>query len=165
MKKILVLIVMLSIFLMISCSSKTKEIDLKEPIVSSEEELKDEIINEIPMDGFIDPDTGNITTPLNGDYAFTLNELLLAGCEVYISNLQRSTISPSTIHQYVINQGFGDDEAFYCLNNVDLDWYEQAYSIAYYNITCNSSSKDDIYDILISNEFTPEQAQCAIDRL
>ena len=215
MKKILVLMITLSIFLMVSCSPKTKVVEFIEPDLSNEEkpekeisdleneiielkkeikeleaeiayfeeekeekqdvvpevifepipEVEDELVNEIPMDGFIDPDSGDITPPLNGDYGFTLNELLLAGCEVYISNFNIRTISPSTVHQYVINQGFGDDEAFYCLNNINIDWYEQAYSIAYYNVTCDPSLENDIYDILIDYEFTLDQAQYAIDRL
>ena len=78
-------------------------------------------------------------------------------------------MSKDAIYNQLISNfdGFTSEESQYAVDNLNVDWKENALKTAQNYANNLNMSKDAIYNQLISNfdGFTPEDAQYAIDNL
>ena len=66
----------------------------------------------------------------------------------------------------VEQEKFTEESAQYAIDNLEVDWKEQALEQAKVNQGITSSSKEKLKDLLINYEkFTEEEAQYAVDHL
>ncbi|WP_394262699.1 Ltp family lipoprotein, partial [Trueperella sp.] len=79
--------------------------------------------------------------------------------------------SKASLHRLLTSEygyGFSTEAADYALENVDVDWNEQALKAAEEYRDVYDVEGDELYDMLISEydgKFTEEQAQYAMDNL
>ena len=87
------------------------------------------------------------------------------------SYIECSSFSKKGLYQQLTSEygeGFTDEEAQYAIDNLDVDYKEEALESAKSYIECSSFSKDGLYQQLTSEygeQFTDEEAQYAIDKL
>lgn len=79
--------------------------------------------------------------------------------------LDYSSFSKEGLKEQLIFEQFPEDAAQYAIDNVKVDWNEQALKTAKSYLDYSSFSNADLQDQLVYDKFTPEQAQYAINNL
>lgn len=86
----------------------------------------------------------------------------LAKAEQY---LDYSSFSKSGLYDQLLFEKYPEDAAQFAVDNVNVDWNEQAVLVTQRYLDYSAFSDQGLYDQLIFEGFTQEQAQYAIDNL
>lgn len=79
--------------------------------------------------------------------------------------LRTISFSKSGLKDQLVFEGFNDSDAQWAVDNIDVDWNEQAVKKAEDYARLMDMSNQGIYDQLIFEGFSPEQAQHGIDNM
>lgn len=78
--------------------------------------------------------------------------------------IDESPTTPSLLQDALKEQGFTDAHAEYALDNVEVDWQQQAVAVAGAWLAGSGFSKQGLHDGLANSGFTAEQATYAVDQ-
>lgn len=79
--------------------------------------------------------------------------------------LRTMSFSKSGLKEQLVFEGFNDNDAQWAVDNIDVDWNDQAVKKAEDYARLMDMSNQGIYDQLIFEGFSPEQAQHGIDNM